>query len=874
MDFLRNLEIDRSSFWIGFLAGFLMMWLLGRLRPGFTRMVQNFRTWVITTRQSATAGADIRLRNAALSRAQSMHIAAPLFPLDDLLIPPKLLAPPPPVIPGDPPPSVDITHLVLPYQPDVPELAARYRAPVIMAAEALENGTSLVVIGQPGSGKTVCLAHLASQIARREALPGGLEKLTPLLLHATDLPLPPVDGEDPLNALVAGLSLSAAAKAKTMLKDYLEWALTKGRALLILDGLDELVPGEVDAVVSYLKQLKERYPAMRIAASASLDYFDGLARLGCVPLAVAGWDRPERAAFVQRWNEAWQDTVPPQLQEDHGTEPALINAWLIGTNAPALPLEIALKTWAAYAGDQLGPSFSDAMEAYLRRMVYDTNMQPDRQARPALEKIALQALITGTPAVLQEKLGVLPRKIPVTTTDAGEQADEPAPVEEVDDEVVQQEQEEALPEALRGMKRVKVAPSLPLLQENGLLVPASGNRLRFLHPAVCSYLAGYSLSQLVGVDSILSGKEWYDKPGWDIRTQTAAFAIACGNPLTKVIENLLAGEQAPLHQHIITAARLLRYAPADIPWRPALMRRLAVLLQDTAEPLALRTRLVAVMVASGTGGIQSLLHQLCDSSLPELRQVAALGAGLFYDEKIAAEKNTVDRLVADLNDLLFDPVPNVSRAASLALAAIGNRPALEYLADALLSGDDELRKSAAEALANHPEEGYPTLREGTKIEDIMVRRAVIFGLQRVNQPWAVKILEEIQIEEEEWLVKNAATQALETIELPIPYLPQLHPPLTETAWLIEFAGEKGIGVSPGRPAVELLLRGLQEGSEEQTLAAMDYLRMYGDELAITPLYNMLYNTQGEVQDAAYNTLWHLAAAGLKLPNPEQVFSAK
>jgi hypothetical protein len=50
--------------------------------------------------------------------------------------------------------------------------------------------------------------------------------------------------------------------------------------------------------------------------------------------------------------------------------------------------------------------------------------------------------------------------------------------------------------------------------------------------------------------------------------------------------------------------------------------------------------------------------------------------------------------------------------------------------------------------------------------------------------------------------------------------------------------------------------------------------MYGDELAVTPLYTLLYNSQGEIQDAAYNTLWHLAAAGIKLPTANMVFSSQ
>jgi hypothetical protein len=221
--------------------------------------------------------------------------------------------------------------------------------------------------------------------------------------------------------------------------------------------------------------------------------------------------------------------------------------------------------------------------------------------------------------------------------------------------------------------------------------------------------------------------------------------------------------------------------------------------------------------------------------------------------------------------LLSDLHPNVRRAACLALVAIGNQPALEAMADALLTGDEDLRRTAAEALANHPEEGHPTLREGMSIEDLLVRRAVIYGLQRVNQPWSIEALQKVQLEDEEWLVKNAATHALESLALPSPSLPRPLPPLTETPWLIEFAGEMGIGVVPGKPAMDLLLKALQDKKEERVLAALDYLRQYGDENAILPLYQLFYNSQGEIQEAACNTLWHLAASGVSLPPPEKFF---
>jgi HEAT repeat protein len=254
-----------------------------------------------------------------------------------------------------------------------------------------------------------------------------------------------------------------------------------------------------------------------------------------------------------------------------------------------------------------------------------------------------------------------------------------------------------------------------------------------------------------------------------------------------------------------------------------------------------------------------MLHQMCTSPDAQLRQMAALGMGLYYDFQIASEKPIVERMVADLIDLFGDLAPVVRRAACLGLVGIGNHAALEAVADALLSGDEDLRLYAAEALANHPEEGFPTLREGTSLDDILVRRAVVAGLQRVRQPWAAKTLEEIQLKEEQWVVKNAATRALELIALPNPRIPQPLPALSQTPWFIAFAGERGIGVVPGKPAYELLLKALREGKEEQQLAALEYLRQNGDEIAIETILDVMHRGTIEVREAAFNTLWHLAA---------------
>jgi HEAT repeat protein len=129
--------------------------------------------------------------------------------------------------------------------------------------------------------------------------------------------------------------------------------------------------------------------------------------------------------------------------------------------------------------------------------------------------------------------------------------------------------------------------------------------------------------------------------------------------------------------------------------------------------------------------------------------------------------------VPALDEALADPSLRVRWTASQALATIGTQQALEALAYALLNGEDATRRFAAEALALHPAEGYAALQEGSEVEDLLVRRAVVFGLVKVDQPWARQILEKLAVEDKEWVVRAAASLALEQLQatpenLPVP----------------------------------------------------------------------------------------------------------
>jgi HEAT repeat protein len=268
---------------------------------------------------------------------------------------------------------------------------------------------------------------------------------------------------------------------------------------------------------------------------------------------------------------------------------------------------------------------------------------------------------------------------------------------------------------------------------------------------------------------------------------------------------------------------------------------------------------MAAFVTSGDPGAATLFRQLLNSHSFELLPLAALGSGALRDAR------TQDTL----EEIMQAPVGSVRRAACLALVAIGTEKSLEVVARALLQGDDELRRAAAEALANDPGEGHAMLKEGATLADIMLRRAVVHGLARIDEPWAAETLQRMQLEDDQWAVRNLAGQYLEQKTHPDRRIPQPLKVPSEAPWLIEFAGKQGMGIPRGGPATDVLMGAYKHGDTEQRLAALPYLKRVADEGIIGALYNGMYGEDPEVREASFYALEEIAANGVNVPHPNQ-----
>lgn len=851
-------------FILGFIAATVFWWLMGRIRPLVGEIRENWRANREAAKARRSSGVEENHRRNTLRRAQGMHLAASLFSLTEIIEIPRLLAPPHRVEPGAPPITEDVVTRTLPYMPAWPELAAIYQAPTLSIGQALSGGANLVITGQPGTGKTVALAYLASLAANRDAALGIFSEAIPFFYHVADLRLPEGEIKEVLNPILDAVSEQAPVLDLTRLPNFVEYSFKNEKALLLLDGFDELSPAEQVRITAYLKSVLEAYPKNQVVMTGCPEQLDGLVKLGFEPLALMPWKAAQQERFIKKWGELWSQTVAMEswsqdsVSQPGAIDPLLIHTWLSTNNRTLTPLELTLKVWAGFAGDSLGPGILDAIATHIRRLA------PQGTPLAALETLGMQvalstqALFDSRSAREWVKNFELPEEDEAIANGNNN--------ENTKEEIANNNKQKSNSLEQKGKTRPlgKTGPLgksgtvpatsslLSKMTASGLLVPHPDNRMRFLHPVFGGYLAGRALAAVKADTTLLQQPDWAGK-------LMAMRYVAAHGDATGLANAMLQQAQMPLQRTLFTAARWLRDAPREASWRGKVFAQLASLLQTEGIPLTLRAQAVAAFYWSGDPGAAPLFRQFLRTTSFELIQLAALGSGAIGDFK------AVDHLTG----VLYAPSLSAQRAGCLALVAIGTAPAMESVARALLHGEEDLRRAAAEALANDPKEGHAMLREGISIEDILLRRAVVYGLARVEEEWAEEALEHLRVEDDQWVVRNSAGEVLDSKSASDPRIPRLLSKPSETSWLIEFAGKQGVGISPGSPATEILIAALKSESEEERLAALPYLKRMPSEGIIQTMYHAMYRDDPETREAVFLVLCELAAGGVKLPVPEQ-----
>ena len=790
-------RFDWPELFVGLLIGVVLAWALARMRPIFNWLMELFRKQARVVGERLATVSTNRYQVELLTRAQTMHLANPIFVLDEVVIPPHLLAPPLPSDPQQEEPAPEDTLSVVPNLPDWTYLSGVYSAPTISLANALSNGANLMITGPPGSGKTTALAYLTIRCLLKEPEAGITAELVPVLINATDLKFDRRSEKDPLNPLIEAAQRTVSSRLASRLSGYLRPQFRQGRALLLLDGLDLMTPEELSPIADWLSSLQKDFPGNRIVAAGPVFGYDGIAQAGLAPVLIAPWSEHDQRLFLSRWGVSWLQYVIPTLPKKRigDLDPALITGWLIGVVRGLTPLELTLRTWAAYAGDIRGARAVDSLEAYITRLLSRNELQP-----------AEAAALTW----INERQGAV---------------------------------------AERALRR---GTPVDNLVEAGILVRREGKTMTFIHPSVGSYLAARAMTE-TGLSEAATQAGWAP-------AETAMGYFAAMGDVTEVVTDYLKTSDDPLEINLLTCARWMSEAPTKSPWKAQLLRALATVASEHERSYGLRLRTVHALAKTNEPSMAILFRRLLGSEAPSSRVLGALGLGGLADEE------SIETL---LDTVYQDRSLHVRQAACLGLAAIGTEPALEGLGRVLLEGDEAVRLAAAEAIAIHPDEGYSMLRDASEHENLLTRRAAVFGLSRVPEDWALDILDRMQIDDDQWVVRGAAAEATDRRrDPPWKVYPQVRE-ISELPWLIDFAAQEGLGVVPGHAALEMLRRALTKGTPEEKIAALEAIAWAGGEELGLELYQALYASEPYLRDAAFEALWRLRAAGIELLQPDQ-----
>lgn len=754
-------------------------------------------------------------------RAQEMHLLGSAFPMDEVLVQPVILPPPVQINPDSTVASSSQTHQQLPYLPDWPEFMAPYCVKPIPVRDLLKGGKNVALIGLPGTGKTFTLAYLASLIAKLDPSMNFLGTPLPILLHARDLIEFP-RGAKPLDQIIDITLKYAPDLPANILEGLLIEAFTNNSAVLLIDGLDELPRSLINDCYNIVDAILQQYPHIKVVVTGPLDFLDGFLSLNFAPLAMCFWNRPTLYEYIKKISQAYFSRFQPELTDEEKEILTTTAFNWISQHQPFArsPLEYTLQTVSILTGIETGATSFDILNKYINQMV------PVPATRASLEVLAYQTIISENPVINKYEI------------------DHYVP------ELVQSDPETTpLPE---GAINARPSKALALVSKKIILQQTLRGNIFFTHPVFLGFLGSNALIRNGQCASIFSQPDWSPK---EIALKYLAHMI----DTTQYIHMNEMDENAPLYNKLFSIAHWLGESKTGVIFRPQVMRRLAQIVSSENQPFSIRAKAMAGIVFANEKNITGLFRQYLTTGSTVVKVLAAYACGILQDPGLFKE----------LSALLSDPDQHVRVAASSAIARWDYPQAQDLTARILVQADEYMRRAAAEILTLNPVEGMQTLLDGTTHNDILVRRACVYGLGLIDKPWSRDALQKLQVEDGQWVIRNTAAQAIENLNNIDAHMPRQQPAPYSAPWVINFSTQNGTGISPTASPVPALLQVLHSGTDEEKIGAMDYLSNYFEEGIVAKLYDCIYGNEVAISEYAIYYLWVISLSGVQLPSTKK-----
>jgi HEAT repeat protein len=344
------------------------------------------------------------------------------------------------------------------------------------------------------------------------------------------------------------------------------------------------------------------------------------------------------------------------------------------------------------------------------------------------------------------------------------------------------------------------------LLHSEIIQTSSNGKLTFFHSELVGYFASLSPEQDYLSDLNESDLQWpanYAYLGFNSSQDSECAWLT----------NFLTKEQSNSPFDLFNIGSWLKITNKNLNWRVNFIKQLVKIIQNGDEKITTRIRAIGTLVLSNDNNLPTYFRQLLTNNNDFLKELS------LYAISCSSRDNS---FLPDLISLSQKSSSDFQKNVCLALATFEDENAVHELARILLNGEEKVRLLVAESLVINPSIGTEILQEAVTLEDIVVRRASINGLVKLNNLWSIQTLKTLMIEDSQWVVRNGAAQALEYLESGNPYIPERKLPLSETPWVIEFAGNQNLGVSSDQSVAPVLLMALNSQNRKDMMNAIIY----------------------------------------------------
>jgi HEAT repeat protein len=573
--------------------------------------------------------------------------------------------------------------------------------------DTLRVSPHVLLLGQPGSGKSTALQNLAFRFIRQEVSADYIRQLTlgrerqPLEnLLPVFVSLQEFARSD--KGLIAFLAMVFAAHQVPYPQLFIAERLEKGECLLLLDDLDRITEEEQRArVITEIQHLAEQYPLNHVIVTS----------------------RPDGQGLLPSFKHWWV------LGLDDAGEDALITKWYAEQPERAQALRRALDRSRRLRSLATNPLFLSVLLTG-----YDSN--PEQPVRCA-------ALYEGLLRILSQQ-----EKTSQFALTLKEQVLQEFALE------LHARRTQSLPKGalLDRMQAILVGSSqtadgvdrlLDELVSDNILWPDAGDTYRFAHLALQEYLAARALFERGELEALAGHVDdpWYEQ----------AFVLLAGlQRKARELIGLIRERSENSRRALLLAARCLAEADqTNGRLRANIEEELFDLFQEEAPELW--GEAAAAIAGLEDQSVEATLLSALEAQDPDLRQDAAWALG-----RVGKEWT-----VAPLIGTLEDPSPDVRQRAAWALGQIRDKRAIYPLIRTFGDQDQGVAGEAVQAIATLGQSAMEPLINTLSAPKEQARRMAILALSRIGTP-AIGLLIEALGDEEE-LTKKGVLEALARI---------------------------------------------------------------------------------------------------------------